>query len=190
MAGREDGCCYNAEIGPGDSGGGFKLSEDFDFIIKNFASSDVLVLLRENWEEYSKFFDTDRTPQVIKDHKISGKFNGKEFAKCARTLREKLESMLVTCATDKKHRLDTTFLPTEELVMASQDGVPFVEIPNADDPRWGVLKKLGVSIKVDVMFYLRSLERLSKAGSDDGIRAEKLLNSIQARCDAESDIIR
>ena len=172
------------------SNGGFKLSEDFDFIIKNFPSAKVLMLLRENWEEYSKYFDPDQTQQAIKDENIARKFSTKEFSKSAKTLREKLESMLVICTTGKKNRLDTTFLPTQELVLASQDGVPFVDIPNADDPRWSVLRTLGLSIKVDVTFYLRSLERLAKAGSDDGIRVEKLLNSIQARCDTESDVIR
>jgi hypothetical protein len=170
--------------------GCFKLSEDFEFIIKNFPSSEVLLLLRENWAEYSKYFDSDRVQEAIEDQTIRQKFNLLEFPSCLRTLKDKLGSMLVTCTTGKKYRLDNTFLPTEELVLASQDGVPFVDIPNADDSRWEMLKTLGVSIKVDVSFYLRCLERLANSGSDDVIRAEKLLNTIQARCDTEFEVVR
>jgi hypothetical protein len=171
---------------------GFKLSEDFEFIIKNFPSSDILLLLRDNWDEYSKFIEPDHAEKASKDERITKKFNTKEFIRSASRLKEKLGSMLVNCTTGKKCRLNTTFLPSRELLVASQDGVPFVDIPDADYPRWHVLKTLGVSIKVDVSFYLRCLEKLADEESDDSVRVAKLMNTIQLHCDddVQASIIR
>lgn len=39
---------------------GFKIHEDFEWIIKNFPSRDVLRLLRDNWDLYSPFFDPEK----------------------------------------------------------------------------------------------------------------------------------
>jgi hypothetical protein len=163
---------------------GFKMSEDFEFIIKNLPSSDILQLLRDNWAEYSRYFDPDRMLKWNKEE-MNLKFDSTQFTECATDLRKKLESMLVTCTTGKKQRLDATFLPSRELFLLAQEGMPFVYVPDPDNAHWEVLKTLGVSVKVDVSFYVRCLERLQLEDSDDGIRVAKLLNTIQLRCDDE-----
>ena len=165
---------------------GFKLSEDFEFVIKNFPSSDVLLLLRENWEEYYKYLDPNQAKRWNGEY-LDSAFASTEGSTCAFALKKKIGSMLVTCTTGKKHRLDTTFLPSKELLIASQDGAPFVDISDGNDTRWQVLETLGVSVKVDVSFFLHCLERLQAERSDDGARVEKLLNMIQLRCDDEAE---
>ena len=165
---------------------GFKLSDDFEFIIKHSPSSNVLLLLRDNWEEYSNFLNPDQAKKWDGQALMSGHDSSKGIA-CAINLKHKLGSLLVTCTNGKKHRLDTTFIPSKELLVASQEDVPFVDIPDANDLSWQVLEALGVSIKVDILFYLRSLERLASEGSDDDIRISELLNMIQLRCDDEDE---
>ncbi|KAF8849225.1 hypothetical protein BDZ45DRAFT_240473 [Acephala macrosclerotiorum] len=164
---------------------GFIMSDDFKFIIKNFPSSDVLLLLRDNWEDYSRYFDPDKMSQWKDREEMTAKYDAWRYVTSATKLREKLGSMLVTCTNGKKHRLDATFLPSKELLVASQDGVPFVEIPEPNNSSWQVFETLGVSIKVDISFYLRCVERLE--GSGDGTRVEKLLDLIQLRCNSEAD---
>jgi len=164
--------------------GGFQISEDFEFIIKNFPSSEVLLLLRYNWDEYSVFLDPEQASKKSRDD-MTLKYDSKRVAACASLLKQKLGSMLVTCTTGKKQRLYTTFLPSRELLVASQDGMPFVEIPDTENNRWKILETLGVSIKVDISFYLRSLESLE--GSSDSARVTKLLDTIQFRCNDEAD---
>lgn len=50
--------------------GGFDLSDDFAFIIKNFPSSDALLLFRDNWSEYSKYMDADQRKRCNEEDKI------------------------------------------------------------------------------------------------------------------------
>ncbi|KAG0645662.1 hypothetical protein D0Z07_8708 [Hyphodiscus hymeniophilus] len=166
--------------------GGFKLAEDFEFIIKNFPSSEVLLLLRDNGEEYSKYLDPAQAKRWNGDF-LDPTYESAQGSVCAVALKEKLSSMLVSCTTGKKCRLDTTFLPSKELLVASQDGTPFVDIPDGNDTRWQMLEMLGVSIKVDVSFFLRGLERLQAEHSEDGDRVDKILNMIQLRCDDEAE---
>jgi hypothetical protein len=163
---------------------GFQLSEDFEFIIKTFASSDVLLLLRDNWDEYSVFLDCDQALKSRRDN-MNLKYDSKRAAACATLLKKKLRAILVTCMNGKKQRLDATFIPSRELLVASQDGVPFVDIPDSDNDHWEMLKTLGVSIKLDISFYLRCLDR--PEGSDDSARVAKLLDTIQFRCNDEAD---
>lgn len=158
--------------------GGFALSDDFEFIIKNFPSSEVLLLLRDNWEAYSKYFDPDQVLTASKEGPML-QYTQANFSASVGRLNLKLKSMLVTCKDGKSHRLDTTFLPSHELLVASQDEVPFVDVPDAENSSWHILKLLGVSISVDITFYLRCLEGL--AGSDDEDRIRNLFNSIQLR---------
>jgi len=158
---------------------GFTLSEDFEYIIKTFSSSDVLLLLRDNWEEYSCYLQPDQMSQSTRD-KLMLKYNSARFNTSAEILRLKIRSMLVTCQDGKKHRLDTTFIPSRDLVVASQEGVPFVDIHDPDDVKWKMLETFGVSIKVDVSFYLRCLDRLQ--GSNNSVQVAKLFDTIQFRC--------
>ncbi|KUJ23972.1 uncharacterized protein LY89DRAFT_712924 [Mollisia scopiformis] len=144
---------------------GFKLSEDFEFIIKTFPSFAVLGLLRENWDKYSRFFDPDELKKW-NEKEIGVKYDTKRFHISGDRLKQKLSSMLVTCTDGKKHRLDTTFLPSKELL---------------------VLSILGVSIKVDVSVYLRCLEQLALESSNDSARIMKLLDTIQYRCGDEKE---
>jgi hypothetical protein len=70
--------------------------------------------------------------------------------------------------------------------VAAQDDMPFVDTPDANNEGWKVLEMLGVTIKVDVSFYLRCLERLegeTPQGSDDIARIQRLLDTIEFRCD-------
>lgn len=158
--------------------GGFALSDDFEFIIKNFPSSEVLLLLRDNWEAYSKYFDPDQVLTASKEGPML-QYTQVNFSASVGRLKQKLGSMLVTCKDGRTLRLDTTFLPSHELLVASQDEVPFVDIPDAENTSWHVLKLLGVSISVDISFYLRCLEGL--VGSVDEDRIRNLFNSIQLR---------
>jgi hypothetical protein len=83
----------------------------------------------------------------------------------------------------KKCRSDTTFLPSRELLVASRDVVSFVDIADADNSRWQLLEKLGVSIKVDVSVYLCCLEKLALEQSNDHMKIARLFDTLQLRSD-------
>jgi hypothetical protein len=171
---------------------GWEMSDHFEFIIKNFTSSEVLLLLRDNWKQYSAFINPDKMGMDTKQ-KLIAKYDASKFTASAYRLEMKLRSMLVTCTNGKKQPLNTTFLPSKDILVAAQDDMPFVDIPDANNEGWKVLEMLGVTIKVDVSFYLRCLERLEgerPEGSDDIARIERLLDTIEFRCDeANKDTI-
>lgn len=48
-----------------------------------------------------------------------------------------------------------TFLPSKRLLVAAQNGVFFVDVPEADNAGWEKLTLLGDSANVNVIFYLR-----------------------------------
>lgn len=160
---------------------GFKLSEDFEWITKNFPSSDVLLLLREHWEEYRQFFDLDQAKKRIAMLKEKFDTDAGSIISCVTKVNQRLRSMLVMCRNGKKCRLDATFLPSRELLMASQDGVPFFEIPDPNNMRWQAFQTFGVSIKVDVSVYLRCLQKLAGEKSRDTLQVAGLYDTLQLR---------
>ncbi|KAL2075234.1 hypothetical protein VTL71DRAFT_177 [Oculimacula yallundae] len=161
--------------------GGFKLSEDFEFIIKTHRSSEVMVLLRVHWHEYCRFFDPSQAKRWSEDPSMR-MYVPSQYLLSVTRLRQKLGAMLVRCKDGKMHRLDTTYLPCRELLVASHD-VPFVEILDPDDAAWKLFEVLGLSIRVDIHFYLRSLEKLSKSTSDNALYVfASLIDTIQYRC--------
>lgn len=175
----------------------WNLSEDFELVLKTFPSSHVLRLLRDNWDNYSRFFDADQLEkhkdELERKYKPS-KFIGEmyvgssdAFRKGVATVLDRLRSLMVTCKDGKKHRLDRTFLPKKELLMAAQDEIPFLDIPDSNDSRWEVLQVLGVTTRPDVSFYIRSLEKLALEESSDGVRVASLMSSIQVRCEYKED---
>ncbi|KAI9054809.1 hypothetical protein LZ554_001954 [Drepanopeziza brunnea f. sp. 'monogermtubi'] len=162
--------------------GGFKFSEDFEYIIKTYKSSEVLRLLRAHWKEYSKLFDPAVISKGSSDPSMSI-YSSDQYIASAIRLKQKLGALLVTCTDGKMHRLDSTYLATRDLRSVGRD-VPFVDIPDPDHTGWEVFEILGVSIKVDIHFHLRSLEELSKSKpSDKTFEAyTSLLETISYRC--------
>lgn len=114
--------------------GGFKFSEDFEYIIKTHKSSDVMLLLRAHWSEYCKFFDPEQARRWSEDPSMR-MYTSNQYINSVTRLRQKLGAMLVDCTDGKTHRLDTTYLPCRDLQALSQD-VPFVDIPEPDHPAW------------------------------------------------------
>lgn len=163
---------------------GYKLSDDFEWIIKNFPSSEVLLLLRDNWEEYGQYLETAFKPP---NERLTQKYEPSKLAVSACHLKHKLGSMLVLDTNGNRSRLDSTFLPSKELMVASQDGVPFVDVLDPDDPRWQKFEILGVKIKVDVDVYLRCLKNLATEKSNDRERVERLFDTLQSRSEVKSE---
>ncbi|XMA12910.1 hypothetical protein WAI453_005701 [Rhynchosporium graminicola] len=160
---------------------GFKLSEDFEFIMKNYKSSEVLVLLQAHWTEYSKFFDPDQERKWSQDPSMKV-YDTSEYLRSVTKLRQKLGAMLVQCEDGQSRRLDKTYLPCRELRVASHK-LPFLEVPDPDDHAWKSFEILGLSVKVDIHFYLRSLEELSQSKFDNAPELfAKLIDTIQYRC--------
>ncbi|CZT44957.1 uncharacterized protein RSE6_05219 [Rhynchosporium secalis] len=160
---------------------GFKLSEDFEFIMKNYKSSEVLVLLQAHWTEYSKFFDPDQERKWSQDPSMKV-YDTSEYLRSVTKLRQKLGAMLVQCEDGQSRRLDKTYLLYRELRVASHK-LPFLELPDPDDHAWKSFEILGLSVKVDIHFYLRSLEELSQSKFDNAPELfAKLIDTIQYRC--------
>jgi hypothetical protein len=112
------------------------LSPEFDFF-KAHAIEDLLLLLRDNWNHYSKHIDP------------SGRVASK--------LKQAISEMRVKCIDGVLRPLKQTVLPLEAL---KRDGphLVFVDLPQPDDIRWRKLSTFGVLTDLSIDFYLGELK--------------------------------
>jgi hypothetical protein len=130
------------------TGKGFELSRDFKFILKNCELAQVLKLLRDNWDHYSKWVEEGEWDDSSSQQSASKS-----------RVREDLASMEITCGR-RKVALGKTILPSIDFDM---EDIPFMPVLNIEDPknnRWQVLSNLGVGVKKDVHYYIVCLESL------------------------------
>ncbi|KAK3329233.1 hypothetical protein B0H66DRAFT_488127 [Apodospora peruviana] len=163
----------------------FKLSFDFEHIVKAHASRKVLLLLRDNWQYYSYW--------------ISRKRN-----ECRHRILRYLATTPVLC-TDGIHRpLEKTTLPTIALTAPRQSRhFDFVDVPDPDKDEWDFLQVFGVRIhagmqnpKSEVGRFIDRLESLAEEDDGQGspayieLAAAEQYREINLRCLQELDEIR
>jgi hypothetical protein len=155
----------------------FEMSPDFDFVIKSWASVDVLLLLCDHWMIYKTWLDPD-----FESHCEAG------FEASSRRLKDKLSSTVVKCQGGTSCRLDETFLPIQYHLSESNGLVPFLDVPEPEHIRWKALKHLGVGVRRDVKFYLRCLDKLSGTNSQQH-QVAFFLEQIQARYNDNKELV-
>lgn len=124
------------------------VSADFRHILATVHSSRWLLLLRENWENYS---NTMRQRNI--DVNIICKVLG---------------SQPVQCLNDRKQILKETCLPFQEWIENGATRLPMVQIDSPNDPSWSILQKFGVITKPNARFCLEWLKRTKELNLDPG----------------------
>jgi hypothetical protein len=117
-------------------------SPEFDFLKAN-AVEDLLLLLRDNWDYYSKDINSQR--------------------RNASKLKQAISQMRVKCINGVLRPLKQTVLPLESLKLAGPNLV-FVDLPEPNDIRWLKLSTFGVLTNLSTEFYLSELKALAAQG--------------------------
>lgn len=137
---------------PGKSKEGtFDLSDEFTSLLKACDSSDILELLKVNWQKYSRYILDIR---LVKNKDIEN------------PVKEKIAAARVKCyprkgaKTPSFHRLRDTLLPLLDRTMDAVPELPILDIPNPSDQGWKVLEIFGVSVYRNIDYYFRCLQEL------------------------------
>ncbi|PMD48990.1 hypothetical protein L207DRAFT_505973 [Hyaloscypha variabilis F] len=109
------------------------LTTEFIFLSRN-AVMELILLLRDNWNIYR-----DQLKPIL----IAA-----------------ISEVLVDCTDGLPRRLEETILPLEILKLGGPN-LPFIAIPEPNDPRWRRFSLFGVLVEQSVVFYLRQLKTLA-----------------------------
>ncbi|KAB5580701.1 hypothetical protein GE09DRAFT_1279564 [Coniochaeta sp. 2T2.1] len=129
------------------STGGFEMTSEFKYILKESPSVDMLYLLKENWRDsYSAWFHPDLETEPSKRQSME-------------KLKQAISHSQVDCMRHKRVPMFQSFMPLREwLSYASQ--IPLLNIPLDEPKAWDFLKLFGVGVKRNVRFFLDILRRL------------------------------
>ena len=156
----------------------FQLSEDFMFIFKRYGSATSLLLLRDNWEYYSRWLEGGSFRDV-----------GQEWRVSRMAVTFTLRALEVQCLGGISTPLQGTFLPKIQLPPELSISVPLLSIPDADNPRWVVLKHLGVITEMGVDIFIHCLHQLKR--TDVGIEiVSQLYHEICRRTREDPELVR
>ncbi|KAH8433984.1 uncharacterized protein LDX57_011620 [Aspergillus melleus] len=123
---------FNTDKGTSD------IAEDFRHLIDVVPSKDWLLLLRDNWEDYT----------------LSLRRNKAEAGRIYKTL----GSLQVQCTNGRKHMLRETCLPLPQWTEYKDTQLPILDIPDPNNSSWEFLQRIGVITGFDAKFCLRWLE--------------------------------
>jgi hypothetical protein len=155
---------------------GFRVSDDFDWLLLTKPSADILLLLRDQWQIYAPFVEDD------------GKT--KEGFRSRRNIRERLSLLSVKCRDGITRQARNTYIPNNQLVSAAKGCVAFVDVPNPEDRRWETVSyALGIGLKDDLEFYLQALQTLKLRNPTKDV-VTNFLEQIQARSASEFSKIK
>jgi hypothetical protein len=158
------------------TGKSFELSRDFKFILKNCELEQVLKLLRDNWDHYSKWIEQGEWDDSSSQQSASKS-----------RVREELASMEISCGR-RKVALGKTVLPSIDFDM---EDIPCIPVLNIEDPknnRWQVLSNLRVGVKKDLHYYIICLESI-RALEQPLKHVRMLYKKLQAECSGNEEII-
>jgi hypothetical protein len=157
-------------------GSSFVLSDDFKFIFKKCPSSEVLLLLRDNWSHYSKWIEEDRTQDTKSESNRSRS-----------GVRKELALMEVKCHDGIYHPLGETSLPGIESDMDISSHLPILKVPKRENRKWVMFQSLGVAVDESLRFYLLCL--VSMKGSEVPMeKVSYVYQRIQAMSTANSSL--
>jgi hypothetical protein len=155
----------------------FALSEEFTFMFRECQTSDILQLLRDNWNHYSQWINGAHM-----------KWQDTNFLESSSQLRNSLRACLVQCAKG--------FLPLQETVLPMIDPqldegrlIPAVDIKDPQHPEWSLLSYFGVIMKGDVHYYLRCLITISEENCPDVDSVAYIYEKIQSRYKGNEELI-
>ncbi|KAI0435663.1 hypothetical protein F4803DRAFT_544782 [Xylaria telfairii] len=167
-----------------DAIGTYDLSDEFKYLFQNCDSADVLQILVDNWNAYSRrraIIDLTAPMTIRTSSQITDKIG------------DKIASTLVTCGTSKtdvtfKMPLRDTFLPIDGIV-DTWSKVPRPVIRDPSHPRWHILSKFGVSVTRSVHYYLCSLQSMQDLSPPKKV-VDHIYHVLHSQYNEDLDIIR
>jgi len=128
----------------------FDLSKEFNYILHECESSDVLQLLRDNWHHYSQWIEGAHL-----------NWQGKEYVFASAHLKNRVGESLVQTSRGRQ-ALHETVLAKLDPQLDQGNVVPALCLHQPEDAGWNILTHFGVEVKSDVHYYLRCLTTLSR----------------------------
>jgi hypothetical protein len=156
----------------------FDISDEFTFLFRECHTSEVLQLIRDNWQHYSQWIDGAHM-----------KWQSPDFLKSSAELRTSLGSCLVQSARGSLP-LQETVLPMLDIELNDGCLIPAVDIKNPSHPDWRLLSNFGVIITADVHYYLRCLISIAEGACPDVDQVIDIYEKIQARYAGSESLIR
>lgn len=157
----------------------FELSSEFLFIFRECATSDVLELLRDNWQHYSQWVDGAHM-----------KWQSADFLESTNAVKKTLRNTTVQSTSGS--------LALQETVLAGidselDDGCTIPSLSSTVDPShpdWSFLSHLGVVTTPDIHYYLRCLATIAKSAGVDVDKAAYIYEKVQSRYQGNEGLIR
>lgn len=162
----------------GDTKMKFVLSQEFTFMFRQCSSSDVLQLLKDNWQHYSQWIDGGHM-----------KWQNAAFLESSSQLKNSLGTCLVQSAKGPLP-LRETVLPMIDRQLDEGCHIPAVDISDPQHPEWTLLSYFGVIMKGNVQYYLRCLISISEEQRPDVDSVTYIYEQIQARYRENEELIR
>jgi len=144
------------------------IHDDFKLIVQDHLSKQVLVLLREGWSYYGPFFDRSAGSHPgVNDTVIQG---------------VKAYFQGLSVRTTGGINITSTFQPLRRLVEEANGLVPFLDIPDPENPNWTkLLGQLGVGSDTDLRFYLACLLGAKAKGDVPMSEVRGLVRNIEVK---------
>jgi hypothetical protein len=150
------------------------FSQEFQFLLDNCSSQTILLLLRDNWDHYSKWF----VPLL----NLTGESQGIK-------LTQRFSQLLVSCCGGGKDRLNQTVLPLSYMAFQGATAVSFLDIPDPEDPRWKYLSHFGVVVESGAGQYLQCVRQM-KLSSPSLKQVSELYKQMQGHSVRQGEMIR
>lgn len=133
----------------------FSLSEEFTFMFHECQSSDVLEILKDNWQYYSQWIDGAHM-----------KWQDSEFARATTLLKTTLAQCIVQTAKGALPLCETV-LPTVDRRLDESRCIAALEVQNPQHPGWKFLGFFGVPLQANIHYYLSCLIAISEKQDPD-----------------------
>jgi hypothetical protein len=131
-------------------GSSFTMHPDLELIVDSMDPLDVLLFLREYWDQIAHWIVTQDLEDTYSDAEHS-----------RRQIRTKIGRMKVKCTNGKLVELSRTTLSLSDDSTGDYLIQSTLDIPDRDDPRWKFLRHFGAGRKRSLRTYIDSLEELS-----------------------------
>ena len=146
----------------------FDMSEEFLYMLRECQSSDVLDVLKDNWQHYSQWIGG-----------VHMSWQSAEFLESCLQLRKKLGSWEVVSACGMR-QLCETVLPAIDQQLDQSAGIPAVDVKDPRHTDWKLLDYFDVVLVANVQYYLRCLIATAEYGHTDIDHVAYMYEKIQS----------
>jgi len=147
-------------------------------MFRQCATSDVLQLLRDNWQYYSQWFDGSHM-----------KWQSPEFLESSNGVKDSLRNCIVR-TTSRHLPLQETVLPEIDRELKDGCSIPAVCVEDPSHSDWRFLSHLGVVTSPDIHYYLRCLAEVARSTGADIDKVAYIYEKIQSWYQGNEELIR